>query len=170
MKDTDEAKPGGLRNMAPWVWRRGQIVQGSWSLSWGNWETVKHLRRKPTRSDSNLLTERGVNGVKSRGRETREGATATVSATDDDVFNQGGANGDGEKWAAPGTLGSGIRRGWWQRITVLHKREHGEERGRMLIKDQFILLLNPPGVPLPLALSPRYMEMTVRRGAGQAPT
>lgn len=38
----------------------------------------------------------------------------------------------------------------------------------MLIKDQFILLLNPPGVPLPLALSPRYMEMTVktRGGAG----
>lgn len=51
-----------------------------------------------------------------------------------------------------------------------HKRKHREEKGRMLIKDQFILLLNPPGVPLLLALSPRYIEMTVRRGAGQAPT
>lgn len=31
MSDTDEAKPGGLRNMAPWVWRRGQIMRGLWS-------------------------------------------------------------------------------------------------------------------------------------------
>lgn len=58
------------------------------------------------------LTERGVDGDKSRGRETRKGATATVSGTDDDVFTQGGANGDGEKWADPRILGSEIRRGW----------------------------------------------------------